>query len=236
MEEKKINKFLNIFKDKFTKSKIDDSKLSEYAFSDEELEDINKQNKQKIQELKESFNLNNSKKLSTSEVLSKLSNIPSNNIEEKEVTNIETIKKEETPLKPSEETKEEVLEEIKDEIIKCVQEEPIKPKNSFINLDKEYQTLVMNKWKEISQSTIDKDIMDGKDLLNHNYAVTYSSDAIKFIQHIRREYEVVICYLIGFNNEKQGIFDKTIFSDSINNEWKYLSNYVKLLEKIRQNR
>ena len=235
MEEKKINKFLNIFKDKFTKSKIDDSKLSEYAFSDEELEDINKQNKQKIQELKESFNLNNSKKLSTSEVLSKLSNIPSNNIEEKEIPNIETIE-EETPLKSSEETKEEVLEEIKDEIQKQVHEELTKPKNSFVNLDKAYQTLVMNKWKEISQSTIDKDIMDGKDLLNHNYSISYSSDAIKFIQHIRSEYEVVICYLIGFNNEKQGIFDKTIFSDSINDEWKYLSNYIKLLEKIRQNR
>ena len=110
------------------------------------------------------------------------------------------------------------------------------PKNSFINLSPEHQQLVMDKWNEIKQSKIDKDIIDGKDLLNHNYTITYADEALKFIHYIRKEYEVVICYLIGFNNEKQGIYDKTIFSDKIDNEWKYLNNYIKILEKIRKNK
>ena len=55
----------------------------------------------------------------------------------------------------------------------------------------------------------------------------------KFIHLIRKRYEVVICYLIGFNNEKKGIYDKTIFSSRIDDEWKFLNQYIKVLEKIR---
>lgn len=107
------------------------------------------------------------------------------------------------------------------------------PKNSFVNLNEEYQKIVMNKWNEIDYKQLDKDIIEGKDLLNHNYTITYADDAAKFIHNIRKQYEVVICYLIGFNNEKKGLYEKTIFSDKIDEEWKYLSNYIKVLEKIR---
>ena len=91
----------------------------------------------------------------------------------------------------------------------------------------------MDKWNEIKPNKIDKDIINGKDLLNHNYTITYADDAARFIHYIRKEYEVVICYLIGFNNEKQGIYDKTIFSSKIDDEWKHLNSYIKILEKIR---
>ena len=94
----------------------------------------------------------------------------------------------------------------------------------------------MDKWKEININKIDKDIIDGKNLLKSNYTITYADEAAKFIHYIRKEYEVVICYLIGFNNEKQGIKNKTIFSSKMDNEWKYLSNYIKILEKIRKNK
>ena len=72
--------------------------------------------------------------------------------------------------------------------------------------------------------------------LNHNYNITYGENAAKFVHDIRKRYEVVICYLIGFNNEKKGIPNKTIFANKVDDEWKYLSNYIKLLEKIRSNR
>jgi len=222
-----INKFVTKVKDKFTKNKSTYHDFSEYAFSTEELENINKQNKQKIQELKQDIFSNkkdSNDKVNTDEVLSKIeANIEALNevtdaIEEDEF--VEEIPQEKELLN------EEILEE----------KEEIQPKNSFINLSFEHQKLVMDKWQEIKSNKIDKDIIDGKDLLNHNYTITYADDAARFIHYIRKEYEIVICYLIGFNNEKQGIYDKTIFSDKVDNEWKYLSSYIKMLEKIRKNK
>ena len=112
-------------------------------------------------------------------------------------------------------------------------EELEKDKDSFVNLSKENQELIMNKWNLIDLNMVDKDILLGKDILNHNYNITYGDDAARFVHDIRKKYEVVICYLIGFNNEKKGIVNKTIFSDKMDNEWKFLENYIKVLEKIR---
>ena len=44
-----------------------------------------------------------------------------------------------------------------------------------------------------------------------------------------------ICDFVGRQLIEED-FTNITTSDSINDEWKYLSNYVKLLEKIRQNR
>lgn len=218
MDERLVHKFINKVKNKFSKQKQDFKTNYDYAFSIEEIENINKQNKQKIQELKQDIlhKKKDDNKLNTEEILSKIET----NIE------IETEVTEPIPITEEESTppQEEIIEE-------PVIEEP--PKNSFIHLSPEHQQLVMDKWNEIKQSKIDKDIIDGKDLLNHNYTITYADDAARFIHYIRKEYEIVICYLIGFNNEKQGIYDKTIFSSKIDDEWKYLNSYIKILEKIR---
>lgn len=232
MEDKIINKLFNKVKNKFTKQKQNNYNIYEYTFSDDEIESINKQNKQKILELKQGMTLKNKQdktKPNTLEVLSKLE-------EEKEVTQqsskIEEKKDEEPPIEePKEENSVEIQENKKEE-----PEESIATKTSFINLNKEHQNLVMTKWKEINLIKIDKDIIDAKDLLNHNYASYYAKESMKFIEYIRREYEVVICYLIGFNNEKQGIMNKTIFADSYDEEWKHLNSYIKILEKIRKNK
>lgn len=212
MDDKLVHKWINKVKDKFTKNKQVSPDISEYAFSTEELESINKQNKQKIQELKQEI-------------------LPQNKIPKEKTPSVLSIKeipsKEETePLKNTKEitaNKEPIKEEITND----------KATPSFINLNKEQQQLVMDKWNEININKIDKDIIEGKDLLNHNYTITYADEAAKFIHYIRKEYEIVICYLIGFNNEKQGIINKTIFSSKIDDEWKYLNNYIKILEKIR---
>lgn len=210
MDDKLIHKFINKVKDKFIKTNKTYPEVSEYAFSSEEIENINKQNKQKIQELKQNTIINKKEnKPNTEEILSKIEN---HNLEETKDIQEETITKEE--ITTEEETKE-------------------PQKNSFITLNEETQQLIMNKWNEIKLNKIDKDIIDGKDLLNHNYTYSYADDASKFIHYIRKEYEIIICYLIGFNNEKQGIFNKTIFSNKIDDEWKHLNSYIKILEKIR---
>ena len=227
MEDKIINKLFNKVKDKFTKQKQNNYNIYEYTFSDEEIESINKQNKQKILELKQGMTLKNKQdktKLNTLEVLSKLE-------EEKEVTEPLSKLEEKKDEEPKEEKSIETQEDIKEE-----PKESQETKTSFINLNKEHQNLVMTKWKEINLTKIDKDIIDAKDLFNHNYASYYAKESMKFIEYIRHEYEVVICYLIGFNNEKQGIMNKTIFADSYDEEWKHLNSYIKILEKIRKNR
>lgn len=233
MDERRVHKFINKVKDKFIRQKPVVENAYEYAFSNEEIESISKQNMKKIIELKQNIipNKKDNNKVNTDEVLAKIETIIENDtqvaepIDATDEENIleEDVREESTYLV---ETKiEELEEEIKPQ-----------PKNSFVNLELEHQKLIMDKWKEIKQSQIDKDIIDGKDLLNHNYTSYYADEVAKFIHYIRKEYEVVICYLIGFNNEKQGIYDKTIFSDKIDNEWKYLNSYIKILEKIRKNK
>lgn len=248
MEDKIVFKFINKIKDKLSKNKTTYPAFDEYAFSTEEIKTITKQNKEKIQELKQ--DIFSKQKKEQEEI-----KIPENNITEfetdkeivessKEITENDNrtaklennesdlkIDKKEEHLEVKEQisNKEEI--ENKEQIKEGLKEE--QPKNSFINLNEEYQKIVMNKWKEIDYKQLDKDIIDGKDLLNHNYTITYADDAAKFIHNIRKKYEVVICYLIGFNNEKKGIYEKTIFSDKMENEWKHLNNYIKVLEKIR---
>lgn len=235
MDDNVMHQLINKVKDKFTKRKTTYQNNFEYAFSTEEIESINKKNKQKIQELKQdifSKKQDNKPNVDTDEILSKVETnierddsvtepIQSNNEEPQQITKLQEL------------TVESIQEEstVDENIII----EEIKPqqKNSFIHLSLEHQKYVMDKWNEIKTNKIDKDIINGKDLLNHNYTITYADDAARFIHYIRKEYEVVICYLIGFNNEKQGIYDKTIFSSKIDDEWKHLNSYIKILEKIR---
>lgn len=227
--------------------------VSEYAFSPEEIASLNEQNKQKIQELKQDLYIKPKKK----EKLEFPLEIPSirpdaytsissdTYIEEKEdvveeIEEVSSIEEESISLDIPEQIEESIIEEeiINEEIIdEFINEEiiteEISPKNSFVHLSEEHQKLVMTKWNSINNTEIDKDIIEGKDLLNHNYTITYADSAARYIHIIRKKYEIVICYLIGFNNEKKGIYDKTIFSDKVDNEWKFLGNYIKLLEKIR---
>lgn len=214
-------KFIDKVKSKFTKQSTSNKSNYDYAFSTEELETINKQNKQKILELKQDIfdsKKEPKEKLNTDEVLSKIE------------TNI-NIDNDVTGPIPIIDNNELLNDEVTD-----VPEDKVEEENSFINLSLEHQKLVMNKWKEIKTNKIDRDIIDGKNLLKSNYTITYADEAARFIHYIRKEYEVVICYLIGFNNEKQGIKNKTIFSSKIDDEWKYLNNYIKILEKIRKNK
>lgn len=245
-----MHKFIDKIKDKLSKNKTNYPSVSEYAFSSEEIESMSKQNKQHIQELKQDIFSSKRQEKDTSklgignDVLSPVEGqtVIDAGVDEKMIEEYqEKVEKEEEVLEEQENEeipleREEVEEEDKGEVVEISKEEESlkeEKKNSFIHLSPEHQRLVMEKWNEIDSSLIDKDIMEGKDLLNRNYTITYADDALEYIHHIRKCYEVVICYLIGFNNEKKGIYEKTIFSTSMDEEWKYLNNYIKVLEKIR---
>ena len=199
-----VQKLIHSIKNKITKHSKIDTSINEYAFSSEDLEELTKDNKEKLKELKKSTIHTKKQEVLDEEKLN--DSILSQEIEE---TN--------TDIK---------AEEIKEEI----QE---KKEKSFINLEKEHRELIMKKWQEIDLTEIEKDILLAKDLLNHNYTITFADDATKFIHDIRQKYEVVLSYLIGFNNEKKGIYQKTFFGDNLDNEWIHLKHYIKVLEKIR---
>ncbi len=105
--------------------------------------------------------------------------------------------------------------------------------SGYINLSSERRENIMKRWNSIDVVSLEKDIDEGKDILDHNYIITYADDALSYIYKIRSEYDILIEYLIGFNNEKKGIYEKNIFSSKLEDEWKFLNSYIKILEKIR---
>ena len=201
MEDNKFQKFMHTIKDKFKRNSKVYPSMNEYAFSKEEMDELQKENKQKIQELKKET------------------------IEPKEKEEVLN----ETELNDS------ILNEENQEELEVVEETKLEEPSqmSYIHLEEEHQKLIMQKWEEIDLNEIEDDITIAKDLLNHNYTITYTEDAARLIHEIRKKYETVLCYLIGFNNEKKGIYEKTYFSDNLDNEWQYLNYYIKLLEKIK---
>ena len=105
--------------------------------------------------------------------------------------------------------------------------------SGYINLSSERRENIMKRWNSIDVVSLEKDIDEGKDILDHNYIITYADDSLSYIYKIRSEYDILIEYLIGFNNEKKGIYEKNIFSSKLEDEWKFLNSYIKILEKIR---
>ena len=236
-----IHKFVRHVKSKFTKNSKGYPSVTEYAFSSEEIEKISKQNKQKILDLKQDGYPREVKKEES--VLKTLDKMKVENVSVVESTDGDVssdkddleekfFSKEETLVEDKEVSENPALKE-KEKLEEKVEENSKQPMHSFVSLNSDNQKIVMENWNAIDIREIDKDIMDGKEILSHNYVITYADEAEKFIHDIRKKYEIVVCYLIGFNNEKKGIFDKTIFSSKMDDEWKFLGQYIKILEKIR---
>ncbi len=254
MEDNKVQKLMTKIKNKFSQKQKAYPSMSEYVFSPEEIDHLSQENKKKILELKqntfstkeykqkiihqkEEVTVNHQEENS----LTKEDDTVINNIDVLEDTLVKSLsniqefsQKKEKEVCSSQEV---ISDDVKNKHDSNLEEKLEKKKEfgqtSFLSLSLEHQNLIMEKWNKIDLNEIDKDILYGKDLLNHNYTITYADDAARFIHKIRKEYEVVICYLIGFNNEKKGIMNQTIFSDKVDNEWHYLSSYIKMLEKIR---
>lgn len=242
MEDKGIYKFFTKLKAKLSKKQNNYPSGNDYVFSSEEIDDINKKNRQKILELKQDLFSNKIAKEQEQEKRINVNEEPLSSVETQMVVESgldsemvqdradEVLEEKEGAEESVERLEEqESFEEIKSEKKEVKGDE----QNSFIHLNPDYQKFIMDQWNNIDIQKIDQDIEDGKELLNHNYTITYADEASRYIHHIRKEYEVVICYLIGFNNEKRGIHDKTIFSSTMEEEWKFLNNYIRVLERIR---
>ena len=212
---------LDIFKRKKKNNKETENL---YSFNSEDIEKYNKIGKEKINKL----NDNTAKK----EHITDLQVTSSINIMEiKEAEQEETnIVKENNQHSENNKIQEDFIDEGISRIIPIDND---KPKISYINLSKDNQKEIMNNWKNTNINELDEYIKKGQDLLNHNYTINYCDDAYEFVKEIRDKYSVIIKYLIGFNNEKHGEYDKTIFGQNIEDEWHYLNNYIKLLEKIK---
>lgn len=219
MEGNIVNKFFSTIKNKINNKNSDNSESLDCAFSLEEINDLAKQNKDKIKELKKNpLIIETSKEIKPKK----------ETIELKEPTeSIEIIPEKEELI-----TEEKTITQ-KKEITDIKENLPKESTNSYINLTEENQTSISESWKKINITKLDEHILKGKDILAHNYTITYGDDALEFVYVIRNEYDILIEYFIGFNNEKKGIPNKTIFSDKIDNEWKHLASYIKILEKIR---
>ena len=212
MEGNFIGNFIGKIKNKFN-NKVDYPHLNEYSFSGEEVDSLTKQNMEEIDKLRHGYvrkdTSDNEKKILVEE--------------EKDIDDKKDIED-----KKNKDNYVNIIDSDKDIEINNDYED-----YGYINLSNERRENIMKRWNSIDVISLSKDIEKGKDVLEHNYIITYADDALAYIYKIRDEYDILIEYLIGFNNEKKGIYNKNIFSSKLNDEWKYLNSYIKILEKIK---
>ena len=215
MEGNFINNIFSKVKNKFNNKK-DYPHINDYSFSGEELDSLSKQNMEEIDKLRNGYKKESS--------VNKLEEVKEENVNNKEDNNVLIEEKVDNNV---------IVEEKIDDKVENKNIDTNKEESGYINLSSERRENIMKRWNSIDIVSLGKDINKGKDILDHNYLITYADDALSYIYKIRAEYDILIEYLIGFNNEKKGIYEKNIFSNRLDDEWKYLKNYVKVLEKIR---
>ena len=231
MEGNVFKKVINKVKNKMHKNTRYPS-VSEYAFSDEEITKLSNENKEKMLALKNNSIKRRKEKEEPEKEVDELildnldNNIPvkkkkdilDNDDDEDKVTYTKIVKKLNGELEDN---------TPKEELI------PKKEQPKYLELTDELQEEINKAIDKVDMIILDNYIIKAKDLINHNYTITYGEESLRFIYQVRDEFEVLIEYLIGFNNEKKGIYNKTTFSNSLDDEWHYLKNYLKILEQIK---
>lgn len=210
MEDNFVGNLFTKIKSKLNGKKNNYPQFSEYSFSGEEMDSISRQNLEEINKLRRGSVGKEKEK-----VVDVVSDIPLVNV-------LSSVNEEDV-------SGDKVDYDINDSIDEKIEIH----NNSYIDLSSDRRENIMKRWNSIDVVKLTHDIYEGRDILDHNYVITYADKALEYIYKIRGEYDILIEYLIGFNNEKKGILNKNIFSDKLDNEWKYLKNYVKVLEKIR---
>ncbi|MEE3342809.1 MAG: hypothetical protein VZS44_01820 [Bacilli bacterium] len=201
----------------------------EYVFSEEEINKLSKENKEKMLALKNNT-LKRKEELPKEKEVDELilDNLDNNKPQKRrDVLDTDYDKDKITYTKIVKKLNGELNEEPKEE--KVIE----KPKVKYLNLTDELQNTINEAIEKVDMIILDSYIIRGKDLLEHNYTITYGEESLRFVYQARHEFEILIEYLIGFNNEKKGIYDKTTFSDKLDDEWHYLKNYIKILEQIK---
>ena len=243
MEGNFVNKFINRFKNKLNSNKNNYPHNFEYVFSDEDVNKLAKQNKEKIDNLKRrSIGKDKVKEIDKLEEENILNNINnelfskdsknglSSNNKVSDVLDKTVCKEKESVVCESNKIDDENIENDK---IDNENIEDENKKNSYSDPGEDMQLMIKREIIKLDLKELDKYIARGRDILNHNYSITYGDDALRYIYVIRDKYSALIEYLIGFNNEKRGIYNKSIFSNRLDDEWRYLKNYVSVLEMIK---
>lgn len=203
----------------------------EYVFSDEEIHEIENENKEKLLALKNS-KVNKREKIVERDVDELIVDNMGTNVKPKKRDILDSVdydKDKITYTKIVKKLNGELKEDEVNEENKVIDEK----KEKYVELSDDLQQKINEAIEKVDLIVLDNYIIKGKDLIQHNYIITYGEEALRFVYQVRHEFEVLIEYLIGFNNEKKGIYDKTTFSDNLDDEWHYLKNYIKILEQIR---
>ena len=212
---------------------VDDS---EYVFSMEELNDLEQQNREKINHLQD-----NEFAKKNNNILKRNSELISLGTSAVSLVSLASNKKsssdEEVPTEFLEASANISNDDVTSENESIEKKES--EKSSEVNEGKKVkiddnEKAVVEMWQNIDLNQLDKYIFKGKDILSRNYMITYGEEAFEFIKVIREEYNILLEYLIGFNNEKRGIGRKNMFSSKLENEWQFLNNYIKILEMIKK--
>lgn len=231
MEGNFVNKFVNKFKSKLNNNKNNYPQKFEYVFSDEDVNKLAKENKEKLNNLKKrNINIKPKKDISKEDEEILLSNINHELNGENEFNN-------NLPNKFNEEEKsreEQIDSSEENNNLKNSSNEETSTKDNYSNPNDDIQMMIKRELIKLDVKELIKHIDRGKDILNHNYSITYGDDALRYIYVIRDKYANLIEYFIGFNNEKHGIYNKNIFSNRLDDEWQYLKNYISILEMIKK--
>ena len=223
MEGNLLKRFVNKFKNGIHKNNSYPQDF-EYVFSNEEITKLSRENKEKLLNLKNNTIKVKKKNKDMEDVLDNLEenkkDILDNEVDDR-VTYTKIVKKLNGELKE---------EDTRDSDDKKVEG---KEKGKYINLTDEFEKEINMAIEKVDMIVLDNYIIKGKDLISHNYTITYGEEALRFIYQVRHEFEVLVEYLIGFNNEKKGIYNKTTISNSLDDEWHYLKNYINILEQIK---
>lgn len=240
MEGNFVNKFINKFKNKLNNNKNSYPQKFEYVFNDEDVNQLAKQNNEKIKELKKrSINVkkNNINKVEEEVILSDINNALNGKNEgniqklvEKDRSNVAYNNIIDDDLKADNIEKKENNLQYKD----SVDDLSNNNKDNYSNPNSDVQMMIKRELIKLDVKELDKYIVKGKDILNHNYSINYGEDALRYVYIIRDKYTALVEYFIGFNNEKKGIYNKKIFSDKMDNEWHFLKNYVIILETLKK--
>lgn len=233
MEGNIVNNFFKNIKNKINNknNKNIHPQSFEYAFSMDEVRTIEKQNDEKIKNLNKSFlktkNKSSLNREKEANILDSINNdlfLGNEKKEDKEILNMI-------------DDDDNFMNYVKDNEINNLDKSCVKEENQvykYSNPDSQMKEMITSCLTDIDILEIDKYISDGKKILEQSYSVTFMDDALRYIYSIRDKYNILIEYLIGFNNEKRGLFNKTTFSDKVDNDWRYLKNYVNLLERIKK--
>ena len=233
MEGNFVNKFINRFKNKLNSNKNNYPHNFEYVFSDEDVNKLAKQNKEKIDNLKRrSIGKDKVKEIDKLEEENILNNI-NNELFSKDSKNGLSSNNKVSDVLDKTVCKEKESVVCENNKIDNENIDDENKKNSYSDPGEDMQLMIKREIIKLDLKELDKYIARGRDILNHNYSITYGDDALRYIYVIRDKYSALIEYLIGFNNEKRGIYNKSIFSNRLDDEWRYLKNYVSVLEMIK---